>query len=55
MSQILLKAFAAAASVALAASTLIGLCLAARSPRDRAISAALFAGGLLVPVALLFA
>ncbi|HZZ33766.1 MAG TPA: hypothetical protein VFE10_17420 [Phenylobacterium sp.] len=47
---ILLKAYAAAISVVLALTTVIGLYLAFRTPRDRAWNLALLALGLLAPI-----
>jgi hypothetical protein len=47
---ILLKGYAAATSVVLALTTMIGLYLAFRSPRDRTWNLALLALGLLAPI-----
>ncbi|THD57309.1 hypothetical protein [Phenylobacterium sp.] len=50
LGSILLKAYATATSVVLALTTMIGLYLAFRSPRDRAWNLALLTLGLLAPI-----
>jgi hypothetical protein len=50
--QVLLKAFAAAAAVALSLTTGLGLYMAYRSPRDRWLTSALLAAGIVIPLAL---
>jgi hypothetical protein len=50
LGSILLKAYAAAISVVLALTTVIGLYLAFRSPRDRVWNLVLLALGLLAPI-----
>jgi hypothetical protein len=52
MGQILLKAFATAAAFGLCATTALGLYMAYRSPRDRWLTSALLAAGVIVPIVL---
>jgi hypothetical protein len=52
LGQALLKAFAAAAAIGLAATTGLGLYMAYRSPRDRWLVSALLAAGVAVPILL---
>ncbi len=52
LGQALLKAFAAAAAIGLCATTGLGLYMAYRSPRDRWLTSALLAAGVVIPVVL---